>query len=281
MKILLTGPARVGKTTLFRELTLAAPQAFWVVTERTHDAQGIRTGFKAVNSLGGEEIIDRREDLKPDVPMGNHHVDVAAIDRLFSTPIQKALKNHAPLLLIDEIGRIERYSPRFIEAIDQVFTSPVHIIAVIHLSDDWAELYKSHPDALTLTLSAGNRDQIHDALTSIVAALPLFDQLSAKDQAGVQHFAQSYAQNSQFILLKKLFKNAVTYLADGRLHQVDDRHYALQGLTNSHHIELLPDHTWACDCDLFHGRGKFAGQAGECSHIQTIKVSAGLFEFGD
>lgn len=40
------------------------------------------------------------------------------------------------------------------------------------------------------------------------------------------------------------------------------------------HVTSWENGQWNCDCDMFHGRGKFEGMQGECSHTMTLRILA-------
>lgn len=273
MKVLLTGAPRVGKTTLLQKLIPLVPDAFWVISERTYDVSGIRNGFKAETSTGLSGVIDRRDDFVPKEPMGNHQVDVAAIDRLFIDPILLAVKRHTQVIMIDEIGRIERYAPRFMPAVDTALVSDSVVVATINQSDDWAQPYLSRPDVIVVTLTADNTEDVTRTLEAMLANLGAYQSLVAHRQAKLRSMARDYAAGGQFISLRKLFKNTPVYLAESRYTKTGDSEYEVRGLTRTHQV-VKTKTGWTCDCDLSNGRGKFAGHADECSHIQTVQVVA-------
>jgi nucleoside-triphosphatase len=271
MKILITGAPRVGKTTLLQKLIPLVPDAFWVISERTYDVSGIRNGFKAETSTGLSGVVDRREDFVPKEPMGNHQVDPAAIDRLFSDPITLAVKRHTQVIMVDEIGRIERYSPFFMPAIDKALASDSVVVATINQSDDWAQPYFARPDLIVVTLTAENGEEVTRALEAMLAGLSVYQSLVPRRQAKLRALSRDYAAADQYLSLRKLFKNTPVYLAESRYTKTGDHQYEVRGLTRTHQVVETKD-DWSCDCDLSNGQGKFAGRASECSHIQTIKV---------
>jgi hypothetical protein len=87
--------------------------------------------------------------------------------------------------------------------------------------------------------------------------------------------AKNYAQAAQYTQLKKLFKNAILYLAENKVEKVDNLTFNVIGNTDKHSVKKT-ENDWLCDCDLFNGRGEFENNAGECSHIQASKLS-GLY----
>jgi hypothetical protein len=91
-------------------------------------------------------------------------------------------------------------------------------------------------------------------------------------QKAIVEMGGAYLGDGNYTYFKKLFKNAVPYIAEGRIRRLDDGGFLVEGNTNDHHVTVADEGAMACDCDLFNGRGKFEGQEGECSHIQTATL---------
>jgi nucleoside-triphosphatase THEP1 len=272
MNILLTGQPLAGKSTLIKHLTGVAHAAFWVVAERSFDEQGTCDGFIATTSTGLTGRFDTREDVVPDTPMGNHHVDVAAVDRLFTAPINEALDQGYEVLIIDEIGRLQRESAAFIAAVARALDARATVLATIRQGDDWTAAYTTRPDVINLTLTTDNRDELTGALDALLSSLRMYHGLSPERQSAVFDLARGYGAAGQISSLRKLFQNTLIYLAEGRYEHVSAGLYRVKGLTRGHEV-FVNAGVWSCDCDLANGRGKFAGHPGECSHIQTVKIS--------
>lgn len=135
------------------------------------------------------------------------------------------------------------------------------------------EQIKQQPDILTCEITPDNRQEIADGLSCALANQDMIDGFDSSLQQALVTMATEYLEADQYVYFKKLFKNAVLYLAEGRLQSKPDGSYVLIGETNSHHMLPAENETFICDCDLFHGRGQFAGHEGLCSHIQTLQLS--------
>lgn len=266
MKALLTGSPEVGKTTLLKDLRGVSKGAFWVIAERTYDSVGEKTGFKGVTSTGQMgQFVTRTAS-------GVHTVDEEAVDRLYTDPIEQAVKDDVHLLIIDEIGSLQSRSHRFKSAIDQVFKSSTAVIAASPQDADWTKTYAESPSAFLITLTVENRTLVAEVLNAMVASSRMLQRLSLADNQALAALAKSYAAHDGFNELIKLFKNTITYLSEHRYAKVSEKLYSVTGLTRRHQVSES-DSGWTCDCDLFEGRGQFPGHPGECSHIQTIKVA--------
>ena len=110
--ILLTGRPGVGKTTVIRELArrLEGRRLAGFYTEEIRSA-GRRVGFRAVTLEGARTVISH-VDIASRPRVGKYGVDVAAIDALAASIL--GLRPEIDLYLIDEIGKMECLSERFV-----------------------------------------------------------------------------------------------------------------------------------------------------------------------
>lgn len=115
-------------------------------------------------------------------------------------------------------------------------------------------------------------DELHQVFKYAEQNRDLLESLDPALRSAVAEMALKHLYGDEYIQLKKLFKNAVVYVAEGRVTRADEGGFDITGLTDSHHLDVSEEGHWNCDCDLFNGRGKFEGRAGECSHIQTATL---------
>ncbi|MGQ9591048.1 MAG: nucleoside-triphosphatase [Planctomycetota bacterium] len=163
-RILLTGPPGVGKTTVILRLLEklgGRVRAAGFTTSEIREGRA-RRGFRAT-AVAGSSIVFSRRDLRGAPMVGSYGVDVVAFEDLvlpeFSRP--------ADLLVIDEIGKMECLSPRFVRAVRDAFERPVPIVATVALRGSGliAEV-KLRPDVAVEEVTRANRD----ALPAEVAA---------------------------------------------------------------------------------------------------------------
>jgi len=271
MKLFLTGLPGTGKTTLVQGLIPLIKQAFWVTCREVRSEDGQRVGFKAETSTGLKGLLSHKQDIESTATIGDYKVDLAAIDRLLSEPIKEQARA-GKFLIIDEIGRMQMLSPTFAEAIREVCIADTEFIATIRYGDEWTREFTERPDVITLLLAAESRDQAKAAIGAMVAARIEVAQLSDKQKRQVLIMAKDYAKSGEMIQLRKFYKNAVRYVGEGRVRRREGGKFAVMG-DHGTHIVLRRADAWQCDCDLFNGHGQFAGAAGECSHIQAVKLT--------
>jgi nucleoside-triphosphatase THEP1 len=233
------------------------------------DEAGNRVGFKAKTSGSDEAVFAHKTAIKSDARIGSFGVDLDAIDEAFSKPIEAAMGQHA-LLVVDEIGRMQMLSPQFAQTIRKLLNSDADIIATIRYGDEWTHEFTGRPDALVITLTVENRAAAEPAVLAAIDGQPNFHKLTKHQQQAVIQMAKQYGTNDNLIQLKKLFKNAIKYVTDNKVKPAGEDAYIVSGDHDEHRVTT--GQNWACDCDLFNGRNQFVRHAGECSHIQAVKL---------
>jgi nucleoside-triphosphatase len=155
--LLLTGRPGVGKTTVVRrvaEKLTPRPEGFY--TEEVRQ-EGERRGFRAVTFAGDASMI-ADVDFRGTPRVGRYGVQVSAIDRLADTTLR--LRRNA-VFIIDEIGKMECLSDRFVEATQALLDSGRPIVATVGLKGSgFIARVKRRPDVELWDVTRQNRDEM-------------------------------------------------------------------------------------------------------------------------
>lgn len=156
---LITGPPGVGKTTVLRRVAdLTAelhPQGFYTAEIRR---EGRRTGFRLV-SLSGEEALLSRVNFPSPHRVGRYGVDVPGFEVFLARLNLPGCT--APLVLIDEIGKMECLSPLFTREVESLLGSQKTVFAVVaQKGSGFPERVRSRRNARLWEISPANRDRL-------------------------------------------------------------------------------------------------------------------------
>lgn len=262
MIVLLTGRPGIGKSTVVEKFTSQYDgSATWVVTSAIPRPEGGRAGFAAANSAGMAKIISHKTDIDSDVVIGENRVDIAAVDAMFAHALDSALRHEGELAVIDEIGPIQLLSPSFTFALERAFGSSIDLIATIHRKDDRLAEYRNSPLATLLEVTEENRDMLPAVLVALARNRQHINRLSGGQWRVFRRLLLRYAVDARLLQIQKLANNAAQYVVDAKVVPVDD-HWTIAGRHGDHHVAAQDD-GYICDCDLFNGKGKYAGNAGE------------------
>lgn len=177
--ILITGLPGIGKTTLIKQLVYEldryAPRGFYTEEIRQEDE---RKGFQLV-SLDGERSILAHVFINSPYHIGKYKVDVPAFDSFLDS-----LRLGAPeggIVIIDEIGKMECLSTKFVRMIQELLDSENIVIATIAHTDGGIKgRIKERDDVMLFKMNLENRDVIKDEIIGALRAMPALGRLGAE-----------------------------------------------------------------------------------------------------
>jgi nucleoside-triphosphatase len=157
--LLLTGSPGVGKTTLICNVAAALSSkrlgGFYTAEIRRH---GRRQGFRLVTFAGREAVI-AHVDFSHGERISKYGVDVAVIDAVVEEAL--AVEESIDIYLVDEIGKMECLSGRFVAAMQALLDAGKPVVATIaQKGGGFIGEVKQRRDVELWELTRANRDSL-------------------------------------------------------------------------------------------------------------------------
>jgi nucleoside-triphosphatase len=166
--VLLTGRPACGKTTLVRRVIeqLSDLRAAGFYTQEIR-RQGKRLGFQAVGLSGGRAVLAHVVFRSP-LRVGRYGVQLEEFEALVEAELGKAA-TEVDLFVIDEIGKMECYSERFVAAVREVLDGPVPVLGTVgYKGRGFIEEVKRRGDVRVIEVTPANRDELVGGLVGRV-----------------------------------------------------------------------------------------------------------------
>ncbi len=128
--LLLTGLPGVGKTTALRRAAkrLADLEIRGFFTKEIRKG-GVRMGFQ-IETFDGDSAVLAHVGIRSPHRVSKYGVDVAALDRVLDDQFPSA---RGKVVLIDEVGKMECLSRRFVETVESLLESARVFVAAVAL----------------------------------------------------------------------------------------------------------------------------------------------------
>jgi len=160
---LLTGQPGTGKTSLIKEAVAAVKgRAGGFYTEEIR-SRGVRQGFRLV-TLDGQTALLAHVNIESPYRVSKYGVDIESLDRVGVSALTQAARE-CDLVVVDEIGKMELFSPRFRETVSSIINSGKKVLGTIMLHPNpYADAIKRQPQVNLITVTRANHDQVLEEL---------------------------------------------------------------------------------------------------------------------
>ncbi len=142
--LLLTGHPGCGKTTIIKQVAAQlGARAGGFYTEEIGGPGG-RKGFTLITLDGKQATLAHKDFRGPNVPLvGRYGVDLTVMERL-AIPALEAAAQAGKIVIVDEIGKMELFSPRFQQVVLKLILGPATVLGTImYRPDPRADLFKT------------------------------------------------------------------------------------------------------------------------------------------
>jgi nucleoside-triphosphatase len=157
----LTGRPGVGKTTVIRAVVRRlGARAGGFYTEEVRE-QGHRTGFRLVAFGTGPDRVGTLAgvNVSSHCRVGKYGVHLQDLDRVGVTALRWAVEQPGvSVVVIDEIGKMELFSPAFREVVQAALASPKPMLATVMAAPHpWVDAIKARSDVFLVEVTPANR----------------------------------------------------------------------------------------------------------------------------
>ena len=171
MNILITGKPGCGKTTLIKQIIEELNLNVGGFYTQEMRIGGRRVGFKII-SVDGNESILAHVDIKSPYRVSKYGVNIESIEKIGVKSILKALEEN-DVIVIDEIGKMELFSPRFKEVVNKALNSEKMLLATILLAPNpFTDKIKRRQDVKLFYLTPENREKVKEEIKAIFQQYP-------------------------------------------------------------------------------------------------------------
>ncbi|RLF20971.1 MAG: hypothetical protein DRN15_06640 [Thermoprotei archaeon] len=133
--IFLTGRPGVGKTTVLmkivEELKKRGFKVGGMISREVREG-GRRVGFEIVDIYNGTRGVLAHVEQKTGPRVGRYRVNLKDLNEVGVRAIERAI-NECDVIVIDEVGKMELFSSRFVDAVKRALHTEKIVLGTVHL----------------------------------------------------------------------------------------------------------------------------------------------------
>jgi nucleoside-triphosphatase len=154
---LLTGQPGTGKTSLIKQVIAGIKgRGCGFYTEEIR-SQGTRQGFRLV-TLDGQTATLAHVNFKSPYRVSKYGVDIESLEKV---GVSTLTQQECDLVVVDEIGKMELFSPKFREIVLDIINSGKRLLGTIMLqSNPYADAIKRQPQVNLITVTRTNHEPV-------------------------------------------------------------------------------------------------------------------------
>jgi nucleoside-triphosphatase len=167
-RLLLTGLPQCGKTTVVRRVVEGFPGRAAGFFTREVRMAGRRMGFEIV-TLDGKIAWLSHVDFPGPHRVGKYGVDLEGLHRVALPSMEPA--PGIELIVVDEVGKMECLSPRFVAAMERLWVAPLPLLVTVAAKGKgFITRLKSKEGARLITVTPHNRDSLPDTILGMLSS---------------------------------------------------------------------------------------------------------------
>ena len=162
--IFVTGGLKTGKSTVIQKV-LTEMDYLKIGGFRTMPIMenNSRSGF-SLNSFDGQSFVFAHTNLTSKLKFDIYRYDASVFENNGVSILERALKD-SELIVMDEIGVMEKETIRFRESVLHCLDAPIPVLGAFQKRAAWFyEILKERKDTKIFFVDEGNRDKIHEEI---------------------------------------------------------------------------------------------------------------------
>ncbi|ODS38896.1 MAG: hypothetical protein A7316_06745 [Candidatus Altiarchaeales archaeon WOR_SM1_86-2] len=162
-KILITGRPGIGKTTVIKK-TVHRLREMGITSDGFYTEEirenGARVGFRIIGLSGFEGVL-AHVNFDTNLRVGRYFVDTGDLDKC----IDGIKKSESETVIIDEIGKMEMFSEKFREFVDELLESDKVVIGTV--GERLVGRFKDRAEVIRIGIE--NRDKAADLILDLLS----------------------------------------------------------------------------------------------------------------